>query len=229
MLEARKKISKKQIKEDKLVTSYYKVQNFFLENQARILIGVGVVAVIAVAIFLYGNKKASNNLAAANMLAKVMPLYDEGNYKEAIEGVPAAHIDGLKKIVEQYGSVEQGETAKIYLANAYSITSNDEAAFKLYDDYSGSNPLFKATALAGKAGILESKKDSEKAASLFSDAAKVIRTNPNNPEYLVKAGIAYLKAGKKEEAKNAFDTVKQDYKTVAYLFELDKYTSQLEE
>ncbi len=229
MLEARKKISKKEMKEDKLVTTYYKIQNLFLENQARILIGVGVVAVLVVAIILYSNKRAGNNQSAATMLAKVMPLYDESNYKEAIDGVPAAHIDGLKKIVSEYGSTEQGETAKIYLANAYAFTNNNDAAFEMYNDYSGSNMLFKATALAGKAGILESKKEYEKAADLYIDASKVTKSNPSNAEYIVKAGIAYLKAGNKEEAKNAFDTVKKDYKNMAYMFELDKYLSQIEE
>ena len=228
MLEARKKISKKQIKEDKLVTSYYKIQNFFLENQARILIGIGVVAVIAVAIFLYSNKRASNNLAAGNMLAKAMPLYDEANYKEAISGVPAAHIDGLKKIVDEYGSTEQGETAKIYLANSYAMTNNNDAALEMYNDYSGSNSLFKGTALAGRAGILESKKEYEKAAGLFKDAANVSKSNPSNPEYLFKAGVAYLEAGNKEEAKNAFDAIKKDYKNVAYMFEIDKYMTQID-
>jgi tetratricopeptide (TPR) repeat protein len=228
VLEARKKISKKQIKEDKLVTSYYKVQNFFLENQARILIGIGVVAVIAVAIFLYSNKRASNNQAAATMLAKVMPLYDEANFKEAIDGVPAARIDGLKKIVSEYGNSEQGETAKIYLANAYSMTNNNDAAYEIYNDYSGSNPLFKATALAGKAGILESKKEFEKAAGLYMDASKVTKANPSNAEYLFKAGTAYFKAGNKEEAKSAFETIKQEYKTVAYMYDIDKYMSQIE-
>lgn len=229
MLEARKKISKKQINEDKLVTFYYQVQNFFFENQARILIGVGIVAVIAVAIFLYSNKRASDNAAAASMMAKVMPLYDESNYKEAIEGVPAARIEGLKKIVSEYGSTEQGETAKIYLANAYSMTNNPDAAYQMYDDYSGSNPLFKATALAGKAGILESKKEYEKAAGLFEDAAKISKSNPNNAEYLFKAGEAYFKAGKKDDAKKAFDLIKKDYKEMAYMFEIEKYTSQIAE
>lgn len=228
MLEARKKISKKQMKEDKLVTSYYKVHDFLLENQAKLLIGVGVIAVIVVAVILFGNKRANDNQAAAGMLAKVMPLYDEGNYKEAINGVTAANIPGLKKIVDEYGSSEQGETAKLYLANAYSVTGNNDAAYKMYDDYSGSNSLFKSSALAGKAGILETKKEYEKAAGLYHDAYKVSKSNPSNAEFLLKAGVAYLKGGKKEEAKNMFDTLKKEYANFASMLEVDRYLSQIE-
>ena len=99
MLEKRKKISKKQIKEDKLVTSYYQAISFFQDYQAKILIGAGIVAVIIVAVILWNNQRSSNNLKAAELLSKVIPLYDSGSYKDAVEGQKVANITGLKEIV----------------------------------------------------------------------------------------------------------------------------------
>lgn len=228
MLTAKKKISKKEMKEDKLVTTYYKFYNYFMANQAKFLIGLGVIAVLVVGYILINNKKQNDNLAAANLLSKVVPLYESGSMKEAIEGVKAQNIIGLKQIVEQYGSTEQGETAKIYLANAYSVTGNLEEALKYYEDYSGSNDLLKATALAGKAGILQSKKEYEKASDLFMDAAHVAKENPANAEYTLKAGICLLQAGKKSEAKEIFESIKKDYKNFAPYLEIDKYLAQVE-
>lgn len=228
MLEARKKISKKEMKEDKLVTSYYKFQSIFMENQAKILIGLGALAVIVVAYILYSNKTNSDNQAASALVSKVTPLLESGAYQVAIDGVPAQKITGLKKIVDDYGSSEEGEMAKVLLANAYSITGKSEEALKLYDDYSGSNSLLKASALAGKAGILESKKEYEKAADIYQQAAKIEKTNPSNPEFLLKAGVAYLKMGNKEEARALFETIKKDYATSIPYMELDKYFVQTE-
>lgn len=228
MLEKRKKISKKQIKEDKLVTSYYQAISFFQEYQAKILIGAGIVAVIIVAVILWNNQRSSNNLKAAELLSKVIPLYDAGSYKEAIEGQKAANITGLKEIVDKYGSSEQGEVAKIYLANSYTLLGNDEAAFKAYDEFSGSIPIFKASALAGKAAYMETKKEYEKAAGLYKDAAKASKTNPSNPEYLMKAGIDLLNIGKKDEAKTLFESIKKEYKTSPVVNELDRYLVQVE-
>ncbi|OGU68571.1 MAG: hypothetical protein A2499_09025 [Stygiobacter sp. RIFOXYC12_FULL_38_8] len=228
MLEARKKISKREMKEDKLVTSYYKFHDFFMANQAKFLIGLGVVAVIVVAYILYTNKIFNDNKAAAALVAKVTPLMEAGSYKMAIDGVPAQNITGLKKIVDEYGSSEEGELAKIMLANAYSITGNSEEAYKLYNDYSGSNYLLKSSALAGKAGVLETKKEYEDAADLYQEAAKIGKANPSNPEFLLKAGIAYLKAGKKEEANALFETIKKDYVTAVPYMELEKYLVQAE-
>ena len=228
MLEKRKKISKKQIKEDKLVTSYYQAINFFQEYQAKILIGTGIVAVIIIAAFLWNNQRTSNNLKAAELLSKIIPLCDAGSYKDAIEGQKVANIIGLKEIVEKYGSSEQGQVAKIYLANSYSISGNDEAAYKVYDDYSGSIPEFKASALAGKAAYCEIKKEYEKAANLYKDAAKSAKTNPSNPEYLMKAGIDFLNIGNKDEAKKLFERIKKEYKTSPIVNELDRYLVQVE-
>jgi len=228
VLSAKKKITKKEIKEDKLVTSYYKFYNFFMENQKRFLIGLGFIAVIVVAFILINNKKKNDNIAAANLLSKVVPLYESGSMKEAIEGVKTQNIIGLKQIVDQYGSSEQGETAKIYLANAYSVLGELDKALEYYEDYSGSNEILKATALAGKAGILQSKKEFEKASDIFMDAAHVSKTDPSNAEYVLKAGICLLEAGKKEEAKQIFESIKKDYKNITPYLELDKYITQTE-
>lgn len=228
MLERRKKISKKQIKEDKLVTTYYQAYNFFQENQTKILIGTAIVAIIVVAAVLFTNKKSNDNLKAEALLVKVIPLYESNAFKEAIDGQVSSNTIGLKRIVADYGSTESGETAKIYLANSYAMLGNNDAAYEVFDSYSGSNPLFKATALAGKAGCLEAKNELEKAAELFQKAAKVSKDNPTNSEYLLNAGIDFLKLGKKEEAKLLFDIIKKDYKNTQAFYDLDRYLVQIE-
>jgi len=161
VLTAKKRISKKEIKQDKLVTSYYKFYNYFLENQAKFLIGIAAVALIVVAVILISNKRANDNLTATNLLSKVIPLYDNGSYLNAVDGDPKNNIQGLKEIVGNYGSTEQGETAKIYLANCYVLLGKLDEAFEQFDDYSGSNSLFIAAAKAGKAAYYENKKEYE--------------------------------------------------------------------
>ena len=228
MLEKRKRISKREIKQDTLVTSYYKAYNFFIENQVRIIIGVAAVALVVVALILYSNKKATENVAAAGLLAKIMPTYDAGQYQQAIDGISATNITGLKVIVDKYGGTDAGETAKILLANCYYNTGKYEEAFESYNDYGGSVPLFKSTALAGKAAYYEWKKDYDKAADLYQEASKISEADPSNAEYLMKAGIDLMKVGKNEEAKAVFESVKQDYRTSTAAQEVDKYLVQIQ-
>lgn len=228
MLSGKKRISKKEMKEDKLVTSYYSAYNFFMENQAKLLIGLGVIALVVVAIVLLSNKRSNDNLAAANLLAKVIPLYESGSYQEAIDGQPVSNIIGLKRIVDEYGGTESGESAKIYLANSFSLLGNWDEAYKHYDNYGGSNPLFEATALAGQAAYYENKNDFKEAAELYKKASKISKTNPSNPEYLFKTALNLMKIGKNDEAKSLFKEIKNEYKFSVVVQEIDRYLSQLE-
>lgn len=227
MLTKKKKLTRKEIKEDKLVSTYYKAYGFFEENKSRILMYAGALAVIIAVVYFYSNYQGENNERAGYLLSKVMPLYDAGSYLEAIEGRPQENIEGLKKIVDDYGSTENGETAKILLANSYNMLGKFDEAFKYYKDFSGKNYLLKATALAGEAGYYEMNKDYSKAASLYKKAAFVSEFNMLNGEYLLKAGINYMKAGDNDEAKNLFEMIKKEHTTSMAYREVEKYLQQI--
>jgi len=227
MLQKKKKLSKKEIKEDKLINFYKSAVVFFEKYKNKILTYAGVVVVVAAAVYFYVNQKSESNEKAGLELSRIMPVYDQGSYLEAIEGKQGTNIIGLKRLVEEYGGTENGETAKIFLANCYTFLGNQEEAFKHYKDYSGSIDYFEATALAGQAGYFASKQDFEKAANLFLQASKSSKINSQNPDYLLNAGIYYLKAGEKEEAKILFDRIKEEYSTSLAYREVDKYLSQV--
>lgn len=223
MLTKKKKLSKREIKEDKLVTYYYKAYDFFLENKNRLGMYAGGLAVVVLAIYFYLNNKASNNEQAGIKLSRVIGIYDAGSYLEAIEGKQGTNIVGLKKIVSDYGSTENGENAKIYLANSYLMLGKVEEAFTYYEDYGGKNEIFKATALAGEAGYYAYKNNYEKAAEYYLSASRVSKSNVLNPDYMLKAAINFIEAGKKEDAKDLLETIRKDYQTSTAFRDVDRY------
>jgi tetratricopeptide (TPR) repeat protein len=182
-----------------------------------------VVVVVAAAVYFYINQKSDSNEKAGIELSRIMNLYDQGSYLEAMEGKQGSNIMGLKKLVEEFSGTENGETAKIYLANCYAYLGNYDEAIKYYEDYSGSIDYFKATSLAGRAGYYASQENFEKAADLYLEASKMSKINSQNPDYLLNAGIYYLKAGDKEEAKILFTKIKEDYARSLVYQEVDKY------
>lgn len=223
MITKKKKLSRKEIKEDKLVSFVYKAQSFYEDYKNKIFT-YGAVIVVAVALaYFYVNQKRTDNENAGVELSRTMILYDQGTYLQAIEGQQGSNIVGLKKIVEEYGGTENGESAKIFLANSYSFLGNYEEALKYYEDYSGSIDYFKAAAIAGRAGFYASKNDYEQAADLYLEAAGVTEVNAQNSEYLLNAGINLLKAGNKEEAKTLFETIKEKYSTSVAGREIGQY------
>ncbi|MGE5498650.1 MAG: hypothetical protein ACM3Q2_11285 [Syntrophothermus sp.] len=228
MLTKKKQISKKEIQEDKLVTSYYQTISFVEKYKKQIYIYLGVLVVLAAGVYFYISNQSKNNEKANTELARVMDLYNQGAYQEAIDGRQGTNISGLKKIVDQYGSTENGETAKIFLGNAYNCLGKFDEAFKAYDDYSGSIDELKAAALAGKAGVYEAKKEFEKAAAAYKDAAHISKTNVLNGEYLLSSGINFLKANMKEKALEQFKVLQDEYKTSPAMRDLDRYLAQAE-
>ncbi|MGQ9797976.1 MAG: tetratricopeptide repeat protein [Ignavibacterium sp.] len=227
MLTKKKKLTKKEIKEDKLVEFYYKTQSYIVENKNKVLMYLGAFAIVVVGVIFFLNYRSSRNEEAGKLLSRVMDLYDQGSYLEAIEGKQGTNLVGLKKIVEDYGSTENGETAKIYLANAYAFLGQYDKAFDLYESYGGSNDIYKAAALAGQAGYYANKRDYEKAANLFKKAANVSEINPSRSDYLLRAGINFMKAGQKDEARALFQIIKDDYKTSTAFAQVDRYFTEL--
>jgi tetratricopeptide (TPR) repeat protein len=228
VLTKKRKISKREMKEDQLVTTYFKTVQFIKDYQKKILIYAGSVIVVVLLVIGYKSYQGSRNEKANFALSKVIGFYDSGAYQEAIDGRPGAGIEGLKAIVDKYGSTENGEIAKIYLGDCYNMLGKFDDAYKYYDDYSGSIDVFKAAAKAGIGSFYESKKQFKEAAEAFKDAASVSKINPSNAEYLYKAGIDFLEANNKEEANELFKKVKDDYKTSAYARSVDRYLAVTE-
>ena len=227
MLAKKKKLSKKEIKEDKLVTTFYEAKSFYEENQTKILAALGTLAIIIVAIVLYINKVESNNEIASVELSRVIPSYNSGMYQEAIDGKPGTKVLGLRKIADEYGGSEQGELARIYLANSYYFTGQLDNALDEYDAYSGSDDVMISSALAGKASVYEAKSDYESAAEFYSQAANISNYNPSNPEYLLIAGINYLKVKNFDKAKVSLEKIKKEYQTSLASREVDRYLAQI--
>jgi len=226
MLQKKRKLSRKEIKEDKLVSFFYRSQSLFEEYKSKMMTYGLVLAAVIIGVYFYLNQKKADNVQAGIELAHIMKIYDNGSYLEAIEGIQGSGVKGLKQIAEEYGSTENGESAKIYLANAYSYLGNYDEAIKYYEDYSGSIDYMKAAALSGRAGYYAGKGEYQKAADLFKEAASISYVNGENADYLLNAGINYLKAGSKDEAKIVFSRIKDDFKSSSATREADKYLAE---
>lgn len=223
MLKEKKKISRKEIKQDKLVTAYYNVQDFLEEHQQKLLMAAGALAVIIVLIVVYMQGQEDANLEASAKLGKVISYYDNGSYQQAIDGIAGTDVIGLRGIVEEYGGTQVGERAKVYLANSLYYLAKFQEAKDYYESYSGDDPLFKATSYAGIANCYLIEEDYESAAGYYEDAASFAGTNPNNPDYLLKAGINYTKVNKNEKAEELLKKLKKQYPDSQQAAEADRY------
>lgn len=226
MLKPKKKITKKEIKEDKLVTTYFEATTWYETNKKIVngaLVGVVVLAIVVVA---YMNNINANNQKANTELGKVISYYDQGRFDVAISGNLQENIRGLQSIVDDYGSTKAGELAKFYLANAYFAQNDYDKALKYFLDVSVKDELVTASAIAGAGACYEAKNDYEKAATTYEKAAFKSTKDVNAAENMFHAARNYLSAGKKEKAAELFKKVKKEFPTSIVAREIDRWIAQ---
>ncbi len=226
MLKPQKKVSRREIKEDRLVTAYFETREW-IEINTKILsyIGIGLIGVVVIG-FLWSKNKAESNDKATTMLAKVVPYYDAGKYDLAINGVPQEGTQGLQSIVDEHGSTKAGQLAKLYLANSFYTIKNYDKALEYYDDVSVSDKMITASALAGVAACYEAEGDLSKAASYFEKAASKNMTLVQAPENLQRSAVNYAAVGKKEKAVELLQTLKKEFPTSTYAREVDRFIAE---
>ncbi len=209
--------------EDKLLAFYYKSQEYYEANKNRVYIIATIIVVIIAAIFFYFNYKSKNNEMAGIELSKVKTVYANGLFQQAISGDSLGVTRGLQYIVDNYGSSENGEIAKILLANCYYSLRDFNNAEKYYKDYSGSNDIYKAASYAGIASVYEARNDFANAAIYYIKASKQSKLVTNNDEYLFYAIKNYSLANDSENLKKTIKELKKEYPKSKYITQLSRY------
>jgi tetratricopeptide (TPR) repeat protein len=178
-----------------------------------IIIGIVVlIALIGIGYYYYTTSQAEKASKEAVMaLSKALPEYDQGNYKLALDGGANAmgnNISGLAEIANKYDNVNEGKLAALYAGNAYVNTNQFEKAKKYFDIATGSEAkVVQSGAYAGLAVCDEASGAYEKAADNYKKAAELLDEDLLKSKYLYFSAINYEEAGKKETAKDIYQSI----------------------
>jgi len=214
MLRPKKKISRRELKEDALITWYVRLRTLYDTNRRAVSIAITALVVAVGALLLYMKTRADNNENAITALGSIFEMYDAGQYQTAIDGVPERNLKGLKSIVDNYGNSATGDLARFYLANAYYQLGRYDEALKAYDD-------------SGLGACEEAKGEYGKAAAQFEKAATQYPSDASAAEYLNDAARDYAQAGEKEKAIDLYRRIKKNYPTSAFARDADRFITQL--
>jgi tetratricopeptide (TPR) repeat protein len=207
MLKAQKRLTKRELKEDKFVTLYFQVQEYFYRN-SKILIGalVGLIVVI-LAIYGFTRMNASREASAQLELTKAKVALTQQNY--------AAAIDMLLQLVEEYGGTASGKEGRFYLANAYFANKDFINAERYFQDAAGNldDDILESSALAGIAACLEEKQDYSGAAESYERAARDYSQVFLTPINLYNSARCYILAGNSEKAETLLNRIIDEYES----------------
>ena len=186
MLQPKRKLgTHKEIKQDKLVTTFFQVQDWFEKYKKPVL--YGVIAIIAIiAISSYSQSVSRNKEQEASVeLAKGKTAYENARYQEATQI--------LGPLISQYSGSQSAGFGTILLAKSFlALERYDEALqyFQAYlDDYD--DKLLTIAAHTGKASCYDQKGEYEQAAAAYEQAARADADSFKAPALLLSAARCF--------------------------------------
>ena len=221
-MEPSKRISKKQIKEDKLVNTALKTSEYVQNNPKPFIIGGSVIAVIFIVFILFKWSADSKSMDAASLLIRANLSIDMGESNNAI-------MD-LQTIINDYSGTESAGLACLNLATLYFSNENYEEALRYYNimiSQYDDNPLMTANAASGAAVCYTFNGDFSEAARLFKLAADVHPDDIWAPDFLMKAAENYRNADDKEAAIQAYNEIIDNYPRATILNDAKKALAEV--
>lgn len=222
MLKPKKKVTKREIKEDTLVTAYFEAQSWFEANRKRVGTIVTTVLIAAIAVWFYFNNLTTQNKAATADLGNILRYYDQGEYETAINGSPRENLRGLRQIVDEYGGTASGELAAFYLANSYYALGEYAKALEYYEKAEVNDKSIQASVTAGIAACREALGAYAEAARAYEKAAKDDEMKLHTAENLYRAAHCYLLAGEPKKGEDLLKSLKTNYSMSPFAREADR-------
>ena len=184
-----------------------------------IVAGVAVVVLACIAINQYVIKPKA--LEASNENAKAVVYFMNGDFDKALNGDDAECI-GFEAIADEYARYQEGKLAALYTGIIYFEKGEYELAAQYLSKFDANDLTIDpaASQLLGDAYV--ELQDYDKAAKAYK-AAAASENELIAPMSLKKLGILYLTQEQKEEAKKAFETIKNDYPASSEAQDIDKY------
>jgi tetratricopeptide (TPR) repeat protein len=182
-----------------------------LKNKIRLgLVVVGVVIVAIVAVVYYNKSKDEKEREASAALSRIRAVFDSGDYAKAMSGDPTKMIRdtpllGLKDIVDQFGSSENGKVAALYAGNSLVGLKKYDEAVSYFEKAQGSSSMeVSVGAMIGLGICKENQKDYVGAAELYENAAARTVQPSLKDKYKLYAALSFEKSNNKEKAEKLY-------------------------
>ncbi len=200
-----------------------KTEAFFEKNKKAIIYGVVfIIAIIAGYILCdtYYLKPRANE--ANTELAKSQQLFDEQQYDKALAG--------FQKVADEYGSTDAANLAQLYIGICQANLGKWQEAVDALESFSGKDDQMISPAAEGALGNAYANLNQlDKAVEHLKKAAKMADNNTLSPVYLIQAGEILESQGKKSEALQLYQQVKEQYVNSMQYQTIDKYIERVKE
>lgn len=216
------RVKKRELKEDKLVTTFFQARDYLDEHKKNIFrIGGGAVLIIALVSFWLYSRSGAEYQAS----------YEMGLVLTAArQGDPLTMASQFEQIADRYRGTAAGNEALLFAAQMHLMADQPEEALEAYDlylDKGRKSPYLYPSALTGKAACLEDLNRYAEAAEAYLEAATTSRDFFLAPRYHLDAARCYRLAGEREKALAQCDLVQTRYPDSHFAGEAQKESKRI--
>jgi TolA-binding protein len=205
------RLSKEQLENDQLVTSYYLTVTWIKQNQG-IVFG-GIIAVIALigGIIWYVTNAAANETKARTAITYAENEFMRGNFENALYGNEENMRPGLVEITSRFPRTTAGNLAFYYAAVSEINLGNYETALEYISNYKPARGVMGVSPISLHGVVLMQLERYSDAIRVFERAANWDVNDSTTPFNLMLAAEAAHAAGNNRKASELVSKIKSEY------------------
>lgn len=211
---------------EEITDVWHQTEDWFEENKQKVIVGGGILALVIVAtVFIFAKWLPDRNLNAQRAMFKAEMAFARDSFDLALNG------NGLDKgfldIKKKYSFTKSANLANYYIGICYLNKKDYKNAVDYLGSFSTSDPILGAAKLNLIGDAYADQNKADDAVSYYRKAADFSDNEQYTPFYLLKLGMYYENQKKYNDAKEAFNKLKDKYPNTQEGREADKYIARV--
>lgn len=203
-----------------------KSEAFVLKYKKQLIGGISAVILLIAGILCYQNYYAQpREDKASAAMAKAEENFRNNEYELALNGNEG--VAGFTQIMKDYSGTDAATIAKVYAGECYAQLGQYKEAVSMLEGFDKGDQMISPAILGTLGNCYAQLGQMEKAASTLMNAAKKADNITLSPVFLIQAGEIFESLGKKEDARKAYQQIKDKYFQSMQYSEVEKYLERV--
>lgn len=202
-----------------------RTEQFIEKNQKSITIVILALIVVVGGYWAYKKLYVEPLVAEAQQqIFQAQISFNNDQFQEALDG--DGNSPGFLEIIDNYGNTSIGNLSYYYAGISYLHLGQYEEAIEYLKEFKTSNIELEALATGAIGDAYLELGDKEEAVGYYKKAAAVEKSDITTPYYLFKSGLVYEELGQNDLALQAYEMIKDEFKSSTEARQIDKYITR---
>lgn len=205
------RLSKDELENDALVTSYAYALNWYRENKNLLFAGIAALILVIGGSIWYVTGAGQQEADAREAISFAEERFLSGDYETALFGSVEQGEPGFTEIISDFGRTTAGNLARYYAAVSYAELEDYTAALDMIREYNVPDGVLGVAPFSLQGMILMQLEMYDEAISVFERAAEWDENESTTPFNLLNAGEAAYAAGNYAKAQELATRIQRQY------------------